>query len=885
MSPDDWEQIKQVFATALSVPSAHRAAYLTLACAERADLRAAVDELLRAHYETSQGFLEPESLVFRAAWLFQIGDDIAGRFRVVKPIARGANGEVYHVFDERLHLHVALKAIRPELIGDPDTVDRFKREVGITRDIAHDGLCRVFDLVEHSMPPQAGLPDGAVIPCLTMQLLDGISLEDWLTNHRPMPVGEALPLIRQIAETTQVLHDAGIVHRDLKPSNVMLVTVPEGMRAVITDFGLAKPVDQGIFETQGPVQGGAPFFMAPELFRGERPSLASDIYAFGLLIDEMVTRERAFSADSLHALLLQKMGNGPSRPSARADQMPRSWELAILRCVAPDPRDRYASVSAAMSAVEGKTVRSLAVRLFELAYLPRRWRFAAYVTAAVLALTGVAALGASTTPTSSSVLILPFENLTGQVENDYLSIGTAAELGRRLNRVAGLQVYAARDASDRVSLSKRAPFSLTGHVQQAGPTLRITAELTDTRTGSLAWSQNYDGPRDQALELEDRLAVDAVSALTKATARAADPGSLSALVSAVNRNVAFWRRAALPTAITANSAAFDAYMRGRYLYEERTLASALAAIEHLNRAVELDPNFAAAYATLADVQQVLMEQHYAPHDRLLADAERYAVTAVALDPNLPDAQLSVAAVRQMQSQWSDAERAYRLALDLHPSFARAKRWFGGMLLQFGRFDESLKLFDEAIALDPYDYPSRSAYGLALFYAKRPVDAAAQLEKLLTEKDLFNAHAVLGQVYSVLGAHVPVRGADYLRMALQQSDILRRMELGPSGDAGSARTEYADFVGALAWSYQGDLAAAQPFLDRLESGRAQRHVSPSMLARVYAVQRRGDDALTALEDSESEQDRELMYLSVSPLYEYVRNEPRFRALMARKHLPN
>ena len=286
------------------------------------DVLRAVSDLLRAHYDASKSFLEPKTIVFAAPWLFRDGDRVANRFSIVKRIARGGMGEVYQVYDERLRLHVALKAIRPELIGDAETAERFRREVLVTRDIAHEGLCRVFDLVEHEVTTDSSLPPGTVIPCLTMQLLEGNSLQERLESSGPLSPAEALPLVQQIADALEVLHGAGVVHRDLKPSNVMLVPTAEGTRAVLTDFGLAKPLDESIFETRSHVQGGAPYFMAPELLKGDRPSHASDIYAFGLLIDEMVTSTRAFASESLHTLMLQKLGDGPARRAIRAIDLP-----------------------------------------------------------------------------------------------------------------------------------------------------------------------------------------------------------------------------------------------------------------------------------------------------------------------------------------------------------------------------------------------------------------------------------------------------------------------------------------------------------------------------------------------------------------------------------
>jgi tetratricopeptide (TPR) repeat protein len=268
---------------------------------------------------------------------------------------------------------------------------------------------------------------------------------------------------------------------------------------------------------------------------------------------------------------------------------------------------------------------------------------------------------------------------------------------------------------------------------------------------------------------------------------------------------------------------------------------------------------------------------------LLEKAERYALEAVRLDPNLPDAHLSLAAVYQMQARWPDAEAQYRRALELHPTFARANRWFGGMLIQFGRFEEGLSLSRLALELDPYDFPSQSAHGLYLFYAGRGVEAAAHLEQLLAQKNLLHARLILGQVNACLGASGDsAQRKDRLARALSESEELRKQESGiVSGTASTpVRTEYADVVAALAWSYYGDFNAARPYLARLEVNKA---VSPAVVARVYAAQRRPIEALDALEAAEAQGDRELLYLAVSPFWERIRSEPRFQALVTRMHL--
>lgn len=883
MSPEDWAQIKHAFTAALNLPAGEREAFVAAACDQRPEIIEAVDELLRAHTEASQTFLHPESLIVTARWLFQEDDRVAGRFRVVRRIARGAMGEVYQVFDERLRLHIALKAIRPELVEDHETVERFRREVLVTRDIAHEGLCRVFDLVEHKIETDPVLPAGTIIPCLTMQLLEGETLEDWLVSRRPLSANEAFPLIEQIASALHVLHDAEVVHRDLKPSNVMLVREDGTLRAVLTDFGLAKPLDEGVFETQTRVQGGAPFFMAPELFRQQRPSIASDLYAFGLLIDEMITATRAFTADSLHTLLLQKLKGTPPPPSKRGSTAPRHWERVIQCCLARDPRDRFASVDDVLLALRVGSRWSrwqCSVRWLRSTYLPRRWRPLQYSASVLVLLSAFLAVGVTTLPvTPRSVAISRFENLTGDPQFNYLAVGSASELGRRLSRVPNLQVFSPIESGTPPESARRATHALRGHVQKAGALLRISVELTNVVSGELLWSTNVDGRNEEALDLQDELATAAVTQLTNPA-----PGS-GVLHQLFARFRSLWATPQIPSSGTTNSAAFDDYLRGKTLYEERTRPAALESARLLRRAVQRDPSFAAAYAALADLQQVLMDLHYAPHDQLLTEAERYISQAVALDPNLPEAQLSLASVRQMQWRWADAEAAYQRAIEVNPASSRARRWYGGLLLQFGRFDEALALYRQAIDLDPYDFPAQAAYGHALLNAGRPHDAATQLEQTLARKDFINAHLLLGQTYAELAALDPNRRREYTEKALKESEIMRARETPvratPNGPP--LAWQWADLIGAMTWSLQGNREAAQPFLDRLIAGHDAAGISAGFLARVHAAQGRVDEALAYLMEAESKHDRELYYINVSSVYAGIRQEPQFRALLERLHL--
>ncbi len=198
MTAEDWEEIKRIFDSALKLPPLDRAAYLDAACNDKPVLRSTVDELLGAN-DAASGFLNGESTSPDSLPpVFNPGDIVAGRFRIIRMIARGGMGEVYETFDEKLRARIALKTLRPELASDVDALERFKREILVTRDVGHENLCRVFELIEHHLPSSEPGGERREVICLTMQLMSGENLQQYLINNGKMSPESALPLIRQI---------------------------------------------------------------------------------------------------------------------------------------------------------------------------------------------------------------------------------------------------------------------------------------------------------------------------------------------------------------------------------------------------------------------------------------------------------------------------------------------------------------------------------------------------------------------------------------------------------------------------------------------------------------------------------------------------------------
>jgi serine/threonine protein kinase len=272
------------------------------------------------------------SRAFKQVRSFADGEVIAGRYTVTRFLAAGGMGEVYEVDDRALGERVALKTILPEIAADPTALERFRRETLLARKVTHPNVCRIFD-IGHHQPEGAG--DGEEVTFLTMELLGGETLAARLKRGR-VPPEEALPLVRQIAAGLGAAHRAGVVHRDLKPANVFLVPERDGVRAVITDFGLARTDAAGkaLADMTGTGEVlGTPAYMAPEQLEGKVPTPATDIYALGLVLYEMVTGQRAFVGDTLFQIAIQRLQGEPTAPSVHLPGLDPLWEYTILRCL------------------------------------------------------------------------------------------------------------------------------------------------------------------------------------------------------------------------------------------------------------------------------------------------------------------------------------------------------------------------------------------------------------------------------------------------------------------------------------------------------------------------------------------------------------------------
>jgi serine/threonine protein kinase len=279
------------------------------------------------------------------------GELVAGRYRVVKLLARGGMGEVYQAEDQELREPVALKIIRSEIANDDRTIKRFRREVQLARKVTHRNVCRCYDVGHHSAD---GKPQ---VSFLTMELLCGRTLSERIRGGA-LSTDEALPIVQQLVAALDAAHAAGIVHRDFKSDNVILVGEGAGLRAVVTDFGVARaltgPARKGSSLTAAGMKVGTPAYMAPEQVEGLPPTARTDLYALGVVMYEMVTGTLPFRGDTRFATAMMRLKEAPTPPRQHRPDLGERWEQVILRCLERDPAKRFAAAPEVLAALEGR---------------------------------------------------------------------------------------------------------------------------------------------------------------------------------------------------------------------------------------------------------------------------------------------------------------------------------------------------------------------------------------------------------------------------------------------------------------------------------------------------------------------------------------------------
>jgi serine/threonine-protein kinase len=798
---------------ALEQPAGAREPFLALACGGDEALHAEVVRRVRAEERMNGFLLTPiTSIAARAEDVFRTGDLLSGRFRITRKIAQGGMAIVYEAWDEILEKRVALKCARHGFR------ERLPPEVRSATEITHPNVCRVFEI--HTAH-HAGLD----VDFVTMEFLEGQTLSQRLKGG-PLPLAEARAIADEVGAGLAEAHRRGIIHGDLKGNNVILTEGDGATRAVITDFGLARGL-KAVNEGEAADAGGTPDYMAPELWRGEPVTIASDIYAFGVLLFELVHGRRPTS--------------GEPEASARATAprgVPRRWDRVVTRCMDPIAGRRYPSVDAVLKA---------------LAPSKRVWLAAAAIAvAAVTAVWAGGLIGGRGASQPPSVAVIPFaaEGLAGGSE--YLTEGLADSLIHTLAQFPDLSVIArsssfrfadGRTRPESIARQLRGAFLVMGRIQQVGDRLRINAELVDGVSGRQLWGNRYEIGTDGLASVDDDIArhiAEQVGArLVGGSPRVARSG--------------------------ARSEAYALVLRGQYQRRLYSPQSREEAIGYFEQAAAVDPQFALAHAELANTYRLLAGGGLVRAADAMPKAEASARRALGVDKDLAEAHAALADVLKDRWQWREAEDAYKAAIRLKPSLVDAHMQYAILLSVTNRYMDALNEVRTVRALDPVGLPAALHAAAVHYNGRRFDDAIAELRRAMSlDPRAPTPYMWMGMVLGGSGQYAEA--------------IPAYREAFARGDTTAATQSF--YVYSLARSGARDEAKA--ILERIERG--EEFVPLTALAAAHAGLGEYDRTIELLQQAYAEPDPILQYLKVEAHFDSVKDRPEYSELARKIGLP-
>ena len=752
-----------------------------------------------------------------------------GPYEVDGLLGSGGMAEVYRARDVRLGREVAIKILPEALASSPDALARFEREAKTASALNHPHLVTIYDIGE----AEAG---GRTLRFIAMELIHGKNLREHLaTDDRDT-------LVRHLANVADGLakaHDAGVVHRDLKPENVV---ISEDGFAKVVDFGIAKRMPMA-HAPQQPVtkEGwavGTSGYMAPEQVRGARDAdHRTDIFALGCMLYEVVAKRNPFEVETVLETMNRILNyEPPPLPDPTLNAIAR-------RCLAKDRHDRYGSMREVAAALR-ESITVTAPRPVPPFAHRRRWPAIAAATAVVVTLAAAggffAARRSSSAAAIDSIAVLPFFNATGTADADFLGAGIAEEVIRNLGRMRSLRVISSsssghyRSVSDprKAARELNVDAVLVGRLRADGETLRLDAELVRAADGAALWSNRYERGRSNVVGLEEEVAGDLSAELRRELAPRGPP--------------------------TNNPEAYQAYLRGRHELHKQTIPALKNAIGHFHRAIELDPEFALAYAWLAQAHGRQAVFRAVPARDGIRQERAEAMKALSIDESLPDAHWALALIASFNGDDAEYERRAARVLQLDPNFAPAYVENANRLIHQKRFEEAQASFEKARELDPMSPALLSSYAMQLHLVGRNEQALPLLLNLIEQfPDYANGYPFLALVYSYLGRH---------------DDALASM----------ARVISGTNPNLLVWkglvlARAGRLIEARAIADHADELARGRFVSTYYRAQLRAALGDKDIALSLLEKGLRE-DEWMKWLPYDPGFGPLHGDPRFAELV-------
>jgi serine/threonine-protein kinase len=780
---------------------------------------------------------------------------VAERYTVLREIGRGGMATVFLARDLRHERDVAIKVLARDLVSYSGS-ERFLHEIRIAAQLTHPHVLTVHE---------SGAADGLLY--YVMPFVDGETLRARLLRDGALRMPEALRLLRELADALAYAHGQRVMHRDLKPENVLL----SAGHAVVADFGIAKALASAtgnghahVGLTSVGVALGTPAYMAPEQAVADAATdERADLYALGVIAYEVLAGSHPFGTRSPQALLAAHLTEVPAPLTSRRREASTELAKLVMQLLEKEPDARPQSAAIVVRMLDG-VANDGAAPLYRAPVSRRR----AGIAAAAGVLLAATAIGAAMTRTRDtaavappasaavrpSVAVLPFQNTSGDSADEHFADGLTDELIGALGKVTGLRTTGRTSsfALKGTRLGLRAVAEtlgvsavVEGSVRRSDGRLKVGVQLVSARDGGVLWNDIFDREPSSVFKVQEEIARAIVGALRVQLGATDGPRV---------------RRA------TSDSAAYDAYLKGRYVFRTQQGRGTAQAVVYFQQAVARDSLYAAAYSGLSDAYARLALFGYAPPRESFARARAAALRALALDSSLAEAHVSLGHVRVLADYaLADGEREFRRAIALDPSYTFARAPYAVSLASAGHYTEAIAQLDTVRMIDPLALAMVNLLGRVYVGAGRPRDAIALLKQSLEldpRADL--AYEQLGHAYLLTGNR-------------EDAIAAFRRAASLSGPRDSAQLAYALAV-------TGQRTEAERVLHVLLDPAHTGPVLSYHIAMAYAGLGDADAAFQWLERGYAERSSFMGWARADPAFVSLHSDPRWVPLLRRMGLP-
>jgi eukaryotic-like serine/threonine-protein kinase len=864
--PAQWHRLKEVLANALEETSPERrATTLRESCADDTTLLRQAETLLAGDTDTLEQFAEFATTRLRSEEPDRNGERV-GAYVIVSQLGRGGMGAVYlgERADGQFEKQVAIKILKRGTDTD-EVLRRFAVERQILAKLDHPNITRLLD----AGTTQDGLP------YFVMDYVDGIPITEFAQAQK-LPLPERLELFLKVCSAVEFAHRNGVIHRDIKPTNI--VVRPNGEPKLL-DFGIAKLLQAGAAEDlTSPVERRMTRrYAAPEQTRLEPVTLTADVYSLGLVLLELVTDEKITSERGPDiATLLQKKAR---------DRVDLALAAIIRRAIQPEPRQRYASAAELRNALEqflsaarmnkrAKTPHQITANRITAAaasFLRTQWVFTTILIAVVLAAAGLlrnrglpfsrlpqnTQLPTSTIPTFDAgrlIAVLPFKPIGRDSNDEVLGLGMADAVIGQMSKIkeirviptsAVLRLKTELDDPMAAARSLKADAILTGTVQRSGDRIRVTVQLVDGGNGRALWSDKFDETFTNVFAVQDSISGEITKSL------------------AIDMTID--ERKQIAKHYTNSMEAYTAYLMGLHFYSKRTKDGLERAIEYFHQATQRDPEYALAYAILADCYFLQGYYKFVPMNDSINNCKAAADRALALDNSVAEAYVAMAAAQFANRDGPAGMQSLRRALALNPSLAIAHQRYAWVLVDMGKLPEAVSEMKRAQELDPMSATNNTALGV-MFAFNRQFDETLRYCYRAFELEPGNPaiQENLGFAYGWNGMY---------DQAIQA--YRKVIEIAPD-QKGRALASIAAILYVANRKAEAD--SLMPDIKRM-AGEGK--VDAYTMAVLYAVARQLNLAFEWLDQALADETLTPRYLRYGPELDTIRADPRFVELL-RKH---